>query len=59
MRTIDHFIAGGPGPAVLRFNDVFDPNQGVVQAHVNLGTVASAIAADPIIIISKEMIARP
>ena len=40
MRTIDHFIAGGSGPASTRFHDVFDPNQGSVQARVGLGTAA-------------------
>ncbi|MDX2209809.1 MAG: CoA-acylating methylmalonate-semialdehyde dehydrogenase [Sphingopyxis sp.] len=54
MRTIDHFIAGGaPGPAT-RFGDVFDPNNGGVQARVALGdaavleaAVAAAQAAQP------------
>ncbi len=40
MRTIEHFIAGGPGPAPARFSDVFDPNQGSVQARVGLGSAA-------------------
>ncbi len=40
MRTIEHFIAGGPGPAATRFSDVFDPNQGGVQARVGLGSAA-------------------
>jgi len=40
MRTIDHFIAGGGGPAAARFGEVFDPNQGSVQARVGLGTAA-------------------
>jgi malonate-semialdehyde dehydrogenase (acetylating) / methylmalonate-semialdehyde dehydrogenase len=54
MRQIDHFIVGGPGPAAGRKHDVFDPNQGVVQAQVALGTaatldraVAAAKAAQP------------
>jgi malonate-semialdehyde dehydrogenase (acetylating)/methylmalonate-semialdehyde dehydrogenase len=54
MRQIDHFIVGGPGPASGRTHDVFDPNQGVVQAQVALGTaatldraVAAAKAAQP------------
>ena len=54
MRTIDHFIAGGaPGPAT-RFGDIFDPNNGGVQARVALGdaavleaAVAAAQAAQP------------
>ena len=40
MRTIDHFIAGSGGPAAARFGEVFDPNQGSVQARVQLGTAA-------------------
>ena len=40
MPTIDHFIAGGGGSAPTRFSDVFDPNQGGVQARVGLGTAA-------------------
>lgn len=54
MRTIDHFIAGGPGPVATRFSDVFDPNAGGVQARVGLGTaqdleraVAQAREAQP------------
>ncbi len=54
MRTIDHFIAGGaPGPAT-RYGDIFDPNNGGVQARVALGdaavleaAVAAAQAAQP------------
>ena len=45
MRTIDHFIAGGaPGPAT-RYGDVFDPNNGGVQARVALGDAAVLDAA--------------
>ncbi len=39
MRQIDHFISGGAG-ASPRQGDVFDPNNGVVQAQVALGDVA-------------------
>jgi malonate-semialdehyde dehydrogenase (acetylating) / methylmalonate-semialdehyde dehydrogenase len=54
MRQIDHFIAGRPVLAATRFSDVFDPNQGVIQARVALGdkavlekAVAAAQAAQP------------
>jgi malonate-semialdehyde dehydrogenase (acetylating)/methylmalonate-semialdehyde dehydrogenase len=54
VRQIDHFIASGSGPASGRKHDIFDPNQGVVQAQVVLGTaatldraVADAKAAQP------------
>ncbi len=55
MRTIDHCIAGGTaGLAADRFGDVFDPNNGAVQARVVLGgadalerAVAAAQAAQP------------
>jgi malonate-semialdehyde dehydrogenase (acetylating) / methylmalonate-semialdehyde dehydrogenase len=40
VRTIDHFIMGGAGAAALRFGDVFDPNNGAVQARVPLGDAA-------------------
>jgi malonate-semialdehyde dehydrogenase (acetylating)/methylmalonate-semialdehyde dehydrogenase len=41
MRTIEHFIAGGGGAApAARSGDVFDPNRGIVQAKVALGTAA-------------------
>ncbi|MBX9881090.1 MAG: CoA-acylating methylmalonate-semialdehyde dehydrogenase [Sphingomonas sp.] len=48
MRIIDHVIAGGAGGAASRQGEVFDPNSGQVQAHVNLGTAADlerAVAA--------------
>mgnify|MGYP002777028291 CR=1 FL=1 len=54
MRIIDHFIAGGSGAAPTRFGEVFDPNNGGVQARVALGdaavlerAVAAAQAAQP------------
>ena len=34
MRQIDHFIVGGVGSAPSRLGDVFDPNNGGVQAQV-------------------------
>ena len=40
MRNIDHFISGGAHAAGQRQSDVFDPNNGGVQAHVTLGTGA-------------------
>ncbi|HEY1143055.1 MAG TPA: CoA-acylating methylmalonate-semialdehyde dehydrogenase [Sphingomicrobium sp.] len=40
MRDIDHFIAGESYPSEGRSSDVFDPNQGAVQARVKLGTSA-------------------
>ena len=53
MRQIDHHIAGGAGGSA-RFSDVFDPNNGGVQARVALGdravldrAVAAAKAAQP------------
>ena len=44
LRSIDHFIGGstfasGERPEG-RTAEVFDPNQGQVQAHVRLGTAA-------------------
>ena len=46
MRIIDHHIAGaGAGGGVGRRGEVFDPNSGVVQAHVTLGTAADLDAA--------------
>ena len=39
MRQIDHVIAGG-APGSLRFGDVMDPNNGVVQARLALGDAA-------------------
>ena len=54
MRQIDHFISGGAGAAAKRFGDVFDPNNGTVQAQVALGDAAvleravqAALAAQP------------
>lgn len=54
MRQIDHFIAGGTGAAPVRFGDVFDPNNGGIQARVALGDAAvleravqAALAAQP------------
>ncbi|WP_336987218.1 CoA-acylating methylmalonate-semialdehyde dehydrogenase [Altererythrobacter aquiaggeris] len=44
MRQVNHFIAGGPGDtaaaAAARHHDIFDPNQGEVQARVPLGNAA-------------------
>jgi malonate-semialdehyde dehydrogenase (acetylating)/methylmalonate-semialdehyde dehydrogenase len=46
MRTIDHFIGGQRvAGASNRYADVFDPNTGIVQAKVQLGTVAELDAA--------------
>jgi len=54
MRQIDHFIAGGAAGSAVRLHDIFDPNQGTVQAQVALGdaalldkTVNAALAAQP------------
>ncbi|MBJ6122260.1 CoA-acylating methylmalonate-semialdehyde dehydrogenase [Sphingomonas mollis] len=54
MRNIDHLIAGTAGIGGGRTADVFDPNDGSVQARVPLGTaadlnraVAAAHAAQP------------
>jgi len=59
MRFIDHFSAGGtgglpPAPTSGRKGDVFDPNNGGVQAQVALGDAAvleravqAAAAAQP------------
>ncbi len=54
MRRVDHVISGGSGAEALRFGEIFDPNQGVVQARVPLGdaavldrAVAAAQAAQP------------
>ncbi len=54
MRQIDHFIVGGAGNQAARHHDIFDPNQGEVQAQVTLGdaalldrAVAAAKAAQP------------
>ena len=40
LRDIDHFIAGESYSSEGRSSDVFDPNQGAVQARVKLGTSA-------------------
>src|SRR5438874_1860737 len=54
LRSIDHFIGGSSFASGERQGDVFDPNQGEVQAHVRLGTAAdlqkaidAALAAQP------------
>ncbi len=54
LRTIDHFIGGSSFASGERKHEVFDPNQGSVQATVGLGTSAdlqkavdSAKAAQP------------
>ena len=54
MKQIDHFISGGAGAPATRFGEVFDPNNGTVQAHVALGNAAvleravqAALAAQP------------
>src|SRR3954447_3014566 len=48
MRNIDHFIGGGAYASGERQGDVFDPNNGGVQAKVRLGSAADldkAVAA--------------
>jgi malonate-semialdehyde dehydrogenase (acetylating) / methylmalonate-semialdehyde dehydrogenase len=50
MRRIDHFIGGasfasGERPNEMRVGEVFDPNQGQVQAQVALGTAADLAKA--------------
>src|SRR5919205_1617705 len=40
MRNIDHFIGGGAYASGERQGDVFDPNNGGVQARVRLGSAA-------------------
>jgi malonate-semialdehyde dehydrogenase (acetylating)/methylmalonate-semialdehyde dehydrogenase len=40
MRKIDHFIGGASYASGERQGEIFDPNQGNVQAHVGLGTAA-------------------
>ena len=40
LRSIDHFIGGSSFASGERQADVFDPNQGQVQAQVRLGTAA-------------------
>src|SRR3954453_6535168 len=54
MRNIDHYIGGGAHASGERHGDVFDPNNGGVQAKVRFGTatdldraVAAANAALP------------
>ena len=54
LRTIDHYIAGSSFASGERQGDVFDPNQGQVQARVGLGSAAdlakamdAALAAQP------------
>jgi malonate-semialdehyde dehydrogenase (acetylating) / methylmalonate-semialdehyde dehydrogenase len=45
MRNIDHFIGGGAFASGERQGDVFDPNNGGVQAQVRLGTAADLARA--------------
>jgi malonate-semialdehyde dehydrogenase (acetylating)/methylmalonate-semialdehyde dehydrogenase len=45
MRKIDHFIGGASYASGERQGEIFDPNQGNVQAHVNLGTAADLAKA--------------
>src|SRR3569832_455588 len=40
LRSIDHFIGGSTFASGERQGDVFDPNQGQVQAQVRFGTAA-------------------
>ncbi|MEA3066879.1 MAG: malonate-semialdehyde dehydrogenase (acetylating) / methylmalonate-semialdehyde dehydrogenase [Sphingomonadales bacterium] len=40
LRSIDHFIGGSSFASGERQGDVFDPNQGQVQAQVGLGSAA-------------------
>jgi malonate-semialdehyde dehydrogenase (acetylating)/methylmalonate-semialdehyde dehydrogenase len=54
MRNIDHFIGGGAFAAGERQGDVYDPNNGQVQARVRFGgaadldkAMATALAAQP------------
>ena len=54
LRSIDHFIGGSSFASGERQGEVFDPNQGQVQAHVRLGSandlqkaVDAAKAAQP------------
>src|SRR5258708_13517033 len=54
LRSIDHFIGGSSLASGQRQGDVFDPNQGQVQAQVRRGTAAdlqkavdAALAAQP------------
>ena len=43
LRSIDHFIGGSTFASGERQGDVFDPNQGEVQANVRFGTAAGRI----------------
>jgi len=45
LRSIDHFIGGSTFASGERQGEVFDPNQGQVQAHVRLGTAADLARA--------------
>src|SRR5215207_1650120 len=45
LRSIDHFIGGSTFVSGERQGDVFDPNQGQVQAHVRLGSAADLAKA--------------
>ncbi|HEY0149779.1 MAG TPA: CoA-acylating methylmalonate-semialdehyde dehydrogenase [Allosphingosinicella sp.] len=45
MRKIDHFIGGASFASGERQGDVFDPNNGGVQAHVGLGKAADLARA--------------
>jgi malonate-semialdehyde dehydrogenase (acetylating)/methylmalonate-semialdehyde dehydrogenase len=45
MRKIDHFIGGASYASGERQGDVFDPNNGGVQARVGLGTAADLAKA--------------
>ncbi len=45
MRNIDHFIAGATFASGERQGDVFDPNNGGVQAKVGLGTAGDLAKA--------------
>ena len=40
LRSIDHFIGGSSFASGERQGEVFDPNQGQVQAHVRFGTAS-------------------
>ncbi|HEX8443300.1 MAG TPA: CoA-acylating methylmalonate-semialdehyde dehydrogenase [Allosphingosinicella sp.] len=45
MRQIDHFIGGVPHASGERQGDIFDPNNGGVQARVGLGNAADLARA--------------
>ncbi|HWH22522.1 MAG TPA: CoA-acylating methylmalonate-semialdehyde dehydrogenase [Allosphingosinicella sp.] len=45
MRNIDHYIGGGAYVSGERQGDIFDPNNGGVQARVRLGTAADLAKA--------------